>query len=378
MKVAFYGHVRQYHNIKAEIDANIKKVLESGQYVMGPMLKQFESELAAYHGTKYAVGVGNGTDAIWLAAHGAGHRPGRRSHHPPEHLLRHRRGDLDRRRHGRLRRLRPDDQVHRPGEDRGGHHARRPRPSSPSTSTASAPTWRPSSKIADKHKLLVIEDNAQAIGARGRRASRSASSATRSPPASSSRRTSAPSATAARWSPTTRRSTRTVRKLRNHGSTSAQRPQLSASTAAWTTSTPASSAPSSSTSTSGTTCAASGPRATPRASRAARPSTCPYELPGYRHVFHLYVIETKKPEQRDQLLEFLVENGVDAKTPLLDRHPPAGRLSVGQGRAHRRLRWPTPSATPPPASRLPMFPELTAEEVDYVIAKVMEWDKANA
>ena len=61
MKVEFYGHVRQYHNIKPEIDRNIETVLESGQYVMGPMLKKFEGELAAYHGTKFAVGVGNGT-----------------------------------------------------------------------------------------------------------------------------------------------------------------------------------------------------------------------------------------------------------------------------------------------------------------------------
>src|SRR5438552_15490337 len=67
MKVEFYGHVRQYHNIKSEIDQNIQTVLESSQYVMGPMLKRFESELAAYHGTKYAIGLGNGTDAIWLA-----------------------------------------------------------------------------------------------------------------------------------------------------------------------------------------------------------------------------------------------------------------------------------------------------------------------
>ena len=76
MKVPFYGHVRQYHNIKAEIDANIQEVLESGQYVMGPMLKQFEAELAAYHGTKYAIGVGNGTDAIWLALMALGIGPG--------------------------------------------------------------------------------------------------------------------------------------------------------------------------------------------------------------------------------------------------------------------------------------------------------------
>src|SRR5439155_13244922 len=76
MKVEFYGHVRQYHNIKAEIDQNIKTVLESSQYVMGPMLKRFEAELAAYHGTKYAIGVGNGTDAIWLALMALGIGPG--------------------------------------------------------------------------------------------------------------------------------------------------------------------------------------------------------------------------------------------------------------------------------------------------------------
>ncbi|HXY07749.1 MAG TPA: DegT/DnrJ/EryC1/StrS family aminotransferase, partial [Terriglobales bacterium] len=66
LSVAFYGHVRQYHNIRAEIEASIQEVLESGQYVMGPMLQRFERELADFHGTKYAIGVGNGTDALWL------------------------------------------------------------------------------------------------------------------------------------------------------------------------------------------------------------------------------------------------------------------------------------------------------------------------
>lgn len=76
MSVAFYGHVRQYRNIKAEIDANLKEVLESGQYVMGPMLKRFEQELAGFHGTKYAIGVGNGTDALWLTFKALGIGPG--------------------------------------------------------------------------------------------------------------------------------------------------------------------------------------------------------------------------------------------------------------------------------------------------------------
>ena len=44
MKVEFYGHVRQYHNIKSEIDKNIQTVLESGQYVMGPMLKALRGD----------------------------------------------------------------------------------------------------------------------------------------------------------------------------------------------------------------------------------------------------------------------------------------------------------------------------------------------
>ena len=66
MKVPFYGHVRQYHSIKSEIDANIREVLESGEYVMGPMVRRFEEELAAYHGMKHAAGVNSGTDALWL------------------------------------------------------------------------------------------------------------------------------------------------------------------------------------------------------------------------------------------------------------------------------------------------------------------------
>ncbi len=76
MQVGFYAHVQQYHNIKDEIDKNISRVLESGSFVMGPALARFEKELAEYAGTKYSVGVGNGTDAIWLS-HGTGHRPGR-------------------------------------------------------------------------------------------------------------------------------------------------------------------------------------------------------------------------------------------------------------------------------------------------------------
>jgi len=76
MKVGFYGHVRQYHNLKAELDAAIHEVLESGEYVLGPALGRFEKELATYFKMKTAIGVNSGTDALWLVFLALGIGPG--------------------------------------------------------------------------------------------------------------------------------------------------------------------------------------------------------------------------------------------------------------------------------------------------------------
>jgi len=76
MKVPFYGHVRQYKNLKTEIDRNIQKVINSGQYTLGPTLSEFEEEFAKYCGRKYAIGVNSGTDAIWLSLMALGIGPG--------------------------------------------------------------------------------------------------------------------------------------------------------------------------------------------------------------------------------------------------------------------------------------------------------------
>ena len=76
MKVGFYGHTRQYQKIKEEIDASIQEVLLSGKYVMGPTLTKFEAQAAEYFGSRYAIGVGNGTDAIWLSLMALGVGPG--------------------------------------------------------------------------------------------------------------------------------------------------------------------------------------------------------------------------------------------------------------------------------------------------------------
>ncbi|MCI0396621.1 MAG: DegT/DnrJ/EryC1/StrS family aminotransferase [Chloroflexi bacterium] len=76
MKVGFYGHVRQYHALKEELDAAIQEVLESGEYVLGPALARFEKELAAYFQMKNAIGVNSGTDALWLVFLALGIGPG--------------------------------------------------------------------------------------------------------------------------------------------------------------------------------------------------------------------------------------------------------------------------------------------------------------
>ena len=106
----------------------------------------------------------------------------------------------------------------------------------------------------------------------------------------------------------------------------------------------------------------------------ARNFTLPFETPGYRHVYHLYVIETKRPEHRDVLMNFLIANGVDAKCHYnIAIHQQEG-YPWGKG---ARITGAIPNAERNAACcvSLPMFPELTPEEVDYVIAKTLEWDR---
>lgn len=61
---------------KAEIDAAIAEVLESGWYILGKQVASFEEEFARFVGIDYAIGVANGTDALHLALRGLGIGPG--------------------------------------------------------------------------------------------------------------------------------------------------------------------------------------------------------------------------------------------------------------------------------------------------------------
>src|SRR5437660_7274185 len=66
----------QYHSIKPEIDAAISRVLESGHFVLGTEVAAFEEEFAAYCGTTECIAVNSGTSALHLALLAAGVGPG--------------------------------------------------------------------------------------------------------------------------------------------------------------------------------------------------------------------------------------------------------------------------------------------------------------
>jgi dTDP-4-amino-4,6-dideoxygalactose transaminase len=66
----------EYHELKSEIDAAVGRVLESGQFILGQEVTALEEEFASYCGVKHAIGVNSGTSAMHLALLAAGIRPG--------------------------------------------------------------------------------------------------------------------------------------------------------------------------------------------------------------------------------------------------------------------------------------------------------------
>jgi UDP-2-acetamido-2-deoxy-ribo-hexuluronate aminotransferase len=66
----------QYQRLKTEIDAGIQRVLDHGQYILGPEVAELEERLAAFTGSKYCISVANGTDALQIAQMALGIGPG--------------------------------------------------------------------------------------------------------------------------------------------------------------------------------------------------------------------------------------------------------------------------------------------------------------
>ncbi|MCX6635483.1 MAG: DegT/DnrJ/EryC1/StrS family aminotransferase [Acidobacteria bacterium] len=371
MQVSFYGHVRQYHNLKAGIDASMQEVLENGQYVMGPMLKRFEKELAGYHGMKFAIGVGNGTDALWLSFMALGIGPGDECITTTNTFFATAEAIWIA---GATAVFVDSDAKTNCIDPSKIEAAITPRTKAivPVHLYGQCADMKAIRKIADKHKLLVVEDNAQAIGARGDgfRIGELSDAVCTSFIIQKNLGTFGDGGAVVTNNETV---DRVVRRLRNHGSEkrschscgfnsrlddlhagilSAKLKhidEMSAMRRQWAA------------------------RLTTGLA-AARNFTLPFETPGYYHVFHLYVIETRKPEWRDPLLNFLTESGIDAKC----HYPIAIHQQEGYPWGKQaRIAGPIPNSERNAACcvSLPMYPELTGQEVDYMIEKVLEWDQ---
>ena len=67
MRVPFLDLSAHHHALRDEILAAIREVIESNAFAGGPFVAKFEEDFAAYCHTRFAAGVGSGTDALWLA-----------------------------------------------------------------------------------------------------------------------------------------------------------------------------------------------------------------------------------------------------------------------------------------------------------------------
>ena len=66
----------QYAALKARIDARIQQVLDHGQYIMGPEVRELESALASFTGARHCVTVASGTEALLIAMMALDLKPG--------------------------------------------------------------------------------------------------------------------------------------------------------------------------------------------------------------------------------------------------------------------------------------------------------------
>ncbi|NQU39221.1 MAG: DegT/DnrJ/EryC1/StrS family aminotransferase [Lentisphaerae bacterium] len=372
MKVSFYGHVRQYENLKSEIDANMNEVLMSGNYVQGPMLKAFEEQSKAYFGTEYAIGVGNGTDALWLSLMALGIGPGDEVITNANTFFATAEAIWIAGAKVVLVDCLADTKCIDPAKIEAAitPKTKAIMPVHLYGQCADMPAiW----DIAEKHGLDVVEDNAQGIDGAGDTFKQGDRSATVTTSFIIQKNLGCFGDGGMVFTNRADVDAK-IRKLRNHGSDARnvhsfgfnsrlddlQAGVLSAKMKHITALTDQRIALA---------------KRYDAALKEVKTFKLPVARPGYRHVYHLYAIEVNDATKRDAMVEFLQAAGIDAKThysivihkqagfPWGKECEIAGSLENAEHNAQTCV-------------SLPMFPELTHEEQDYVIAKVLEWDAA--
>ena len=368
VKVGFYGHVRQYHNLQKEIDGAIHEVLESGTYVLGPKVKQFEQELAAYCPAKEAVGVNSGTDALWLVLIAWGIGPGDEVITTSNTFFATAEAiwlagatpvfvDIDPKTCNldvnlieaaispRTKAIIP---VHLYGQ---------------------AAKMRQVAAIAKAHKLRILEDNAQALGGRGDDFAIGEFGDAVATSFIIQKNLGCFGDGGAVVTNDSDLATQ-VRKLRGHGSLKRSHHSIGYNSRLdelhgavlsvklkhldeWNDLRRA--------------------RAKEYdAGLAGTSLTLPTALPGYRHIYHLYVVET---DDRDGLQAYLQARGITALTHYpIAIHQQEGYPWGRDARISGSLQHTEKSAAR--VLSLPMYPEVTSEEVKHTVEAIRAWDKA--
>src|SRR6476619_2115326 len=75
-KVKYINYPLHFRNVEADVMDTVRDVLSRGDLILRKQTDDFETNLAAFCGTRYAVGLGNCTEALYLAYRAAGIGPG--------------------------------------------------------------------------------------------------------------------------------------------------------------------------------------------------------------------------------------------------------------------------------------------------------------
>lgn len=171
VKVPYVNLKEQHLPLKKEILSSVSRILfKDGDYILGKSVSELERNFAAYCGTRYAVGLNSGTDALFLALKAMGIGAGDEVITAPNSFLASATCIMAAGATPVFADVRDDMNID--PEDIEKKITRRTRAIMPVHLTGKAADMAPILKIARQHGLKVIEDAAQAIGTeyRGKRA----------------------------------------------------------------------------------------------------------------------------------------------------------------------------------------------------------------